>query len=226
MMRVMGRTVLAAIVTVGLSVLSYGDPGLGAGGMAYAGGDGGSKDDSTAPKSKPDKKKPAKKKLAHVPDTDDLRAPKGPQARMHDRLESYARKDGLKGLGTSLKRLKKFRKALDKLIRNARTREEKRKAGEILTQLRRYRNQGKNPVLKENANRILKSLVALDALAVTEAAESAFYEAKLTTKGIGDDLETHEDYKDAVREYEAALKDVPKVPRTQFPRFERTLLKD
>ncbi|QGX98132.1 hypothetical protein EI983_07505 [Roseovarius faecimaris] len=221
---------MRSLIVMGLSVMlclgGTGPEGLGIGKVVYAGGDGGN-NSSTKPSGSGKKAaKKDKKPVAYVPDTDDLRASKGPQARMHDRLEDLARKDGLQGLGTNLKRLKKFRKALDRLIKTAKTREEKRKAAEILTQLKRYRDQSKNKPLSKNAERILSSLGALDALDKVETAESAFYKAKLTTKGTGDDIETNETYKDAVKDYKDALKKVPKTPRSQFPRFESTLLKN
>ena len=216
------RLACAAVVTVGLGVVSIERQGLSFGTAAHAGGDGSSatKKPATSP---PKKSAKTKKTPAYVPDTDALRARKGPQAKMHDRLEGYAKEDGLAGLATSLDRLKKFRRAFERLVKRAKTAQQKKEANNILTQLQRYRKQSKNKALRANANRILKSLSALEAHDRVVAAEKAFYKAKLTTKSIGDDIEAQVDYEDAVKDYNRALKDVPAVPRNQFERFEKTL---
>ena len=215
---------LAVLAILTLPLVSFDGHAVQLGSAAYAGGDGGGGNaNDTAPKTnqaKPDKTP------AFVPNTDDLRATKGPQTRMHDKLEGYAKKDGLAGLATSLDRLKKFRKAHERLVERAKTTKQKTEANNILSQLQRYRKQNKNKALKANANRILKALVALDAHDRVVAAEKAFYKAKLTTKGIGDDIEAQVDYEDAVKDYNDALKNVPAVPRNQFERFEKTLKVD
>ena len=190
--------------------------------MALAGGGGG---DQAAPEKKAgSKKKKPKKKLDYVPDTLSLRSAKyKPQQRMRDKLEDYGQADSLAGLATSLDRIKKFRRDLDKLFSNASTQQRKIDANNILTMLQRYKNQKKNKVLRANADRILKALAALRAHARVVVAEKAFYKAKHLTKDIGDDIEARIEYEDAVKDYNSALKKVPAVPRNQFERFPSTL---
>ncbi len=214
------RCALVVVLGMGLSVLSVGDDGLRFSAAVQAGGGGSDKNDGVgtkAPKSKPAKKK------AYVPDTDNLRATKGPQANIHDRLEDYAQDDSLAGLATSLPRLKKFKKSLDRLVNRAKTQQQKIDANNIYTQLQRYKGQKKNKALRTNATRILTALAALAELDRVIAAEKAFYKAKVTTKGIGDDIEAQVDYEDAVKDYNRALKKVPDVPRNQFEKFPKTL---
>lgn len=160
--------------------------------------------------------KKAAKKADTVPNTDAIRAPKGNVRRIQDRLEDHARKDNLRGLATSRKRMAAFKRDLDKTFRAAKSTKQQMEANRIYTQLQRYKSQKTNKALRVYADAVLDGLAVLKALDEVKARQAAHKKAQ-KTKGVGDDIETKVDLDDAVEDYNLSRARVHKAIRGIYP---------
>jgi hypothetical protein len=133
--------------------------------------------------------------------------------RIQDRLEDHARKDNLRGLATSRKRMATLKRDLDKTFRAAKSTKQQMEANRVYTQ---YKSQETNKALRVYADAVLDGLAALRALDEVKARQAAHKTAQ-KTKGVGDDIETKVDLDDAVEDYNRLRSRVHKAVRGIYP---------